>query len=507
MDSQDSQTTTPSGLPIRMGRSLRGTIGLPLDCPQPRPHPQGSYGGGRGVMRWTRMVGPMIAATAIAGTAIPGTAIVRAATPGIAMPGITLGIALPGREDERKEGTTVLARASNSGEVSQAMAMVGQIERAWKQQYEAYFEGRLTTNMLSVPQIQRVLAQRDRLTGTRSALIYLVPQQQQVLVIGLTGRGNVQVHRVAVAETQLNQTVAAFRQALLTPTSAASRYLGPGRQLYQWLMAPLMRELERQGVDTLVFCLGTGLRSVPLAALHDGQGFLGDRYSLGIIPAFNLLNPEVKDLRQAQVLAMGASQFTQLGPLPAVPLELQEVTAEPWRGEVWLNQDFTLAQMQRRRRAESFGIVHLATHADITAGRVGESFIQFWDQRLGLDQLDRLGLRSPTVELLVLSACRTALGNAQAELGFAGLAVQSGAKAVVASLWAVDDAATLALMTQFYEALHRAPTKAIAIQQAQRALRQGALPGAPPGAPQGNASADFSHPYFWAGFTVVGNPW
>ena len=82
--------------------------------------------------------------------------------------------------------------------------------------------------------------------------------------------------------------------------------------------------------------------------------------------------------------------------------------------------------------------MHLATHATFSPGSVNQSYIQFWDQQLRLDQLKQLNLQVPVVQLLVLSACRTALGDPQAELGFAGLAVQSGAKAAIASLWSVS---------------------------------------------------------------------
>lgn len=123
--------------------------------------------------------------------------------------------------------------------------------------------------------------------------------------------------------------------------------------------------------------------------------------------------------------------------------------------------------------------------------------------------------------MLVLSACRTALGNEDAELGFAGLAVNAGVKTTVASLWFVNDTATAAFMTQFYRYLNTAAIKADAMRQAQVAMAQGQISikdgrlqglGAVEGMVLPQAIVDlpdqnFSHPYFWAGFTVVGNPW
>jgi CHAT domain-containing protein len=130
-----------------------------------------------------------------------------------------------------------------------------------------------------------------------------------------------------------------------------------------------------------------------------------------------------------------------------------------------------------------------------------------------------LGWDAPPVELLVLSACRTALGDKEAELGFAGLSVAAGVKSSVASLWYVSDEGTLGLMTNFYNELKKAPIKAEALRQAQLAMlrNQVRLSGGklqtasieltvPPELAK-LENQDFSHPYYWAGFTMVGNPW
>jgi CHAT domain-containing protein len=127
----------------------------------------------------------------------------------------------------------------------------------------------------------------------------------------------------------------------------------------------------------------------------------------------------------------------------------------------------------------------------------------------------------PTVELLVLSACETALGEEEAELGFAGLAIQAGVKSVLASLWQVDDVGTLALMTEFYHQLSQASvtTKAEALQKAQVAMlrgqvriESGQLVGLgtnvtlPPDV-KDRSDRPFSHPYYWSGFMLTGSPW
>ncbi|MDY7023150.1 MAG: CHAT domain-containing protein, partial [Cyanobacteriota bacterium] len=197
---------------------------------------------------------------------------------------------------------------------------------------------------------------------------------------------------------------------------------------------------------------------------------------------------------------------------------------EIWQGEALLNQDFTLENLQKKRNQKSFEIIHLATHANFNSQQ--DSYIQFWDDKLSLDQLRELEwYKQPQVELLVLSACRTALGNnqeAETEMGFAGLAYRAGVKSALASLWRVSDLGTLGLMVEFYEQLKSSPIKAEALRKAQLALLRGevrmegdslqqtlrstSLP-TPLTLSQSTSTQDFSHPYYWAGFTMIGSPW
>jgi CHAT domain-containing protein len=179
-----------------------------------------------------------------------------------------------------------------------------------------------------------------------------------------------------------------------------------------------------------------------------------------------------------------------------------------------------MANLKSQRQERPFGLIHLATHATFRPGAPGNSYIELWDSKLRLDQLRQLGWGSnPPVELLVLSACKTALGDQEAELGFAGLAVEAGVKSAIASLWSVSDEGTLALMTELYQQLKAAPIKAEALRQAQIAMLKGqvSLQGNQLVTPNDTVSLppelanmgikNLSHPYFWAGFTLIGSPW
>jgi CHAT domain-containing protein len=127
-----------------------------------------------------------------------------------------------------------------------------------------------------------------------------------------------------------------------------------------------------------------------------------------------------------------------------------------------------------------------------------------------------MGWNNPPVDLLVLSACETAVGNADAELGFAGIAFKSGVKSVLASLWQVEDGGALAVMAEFYAQLNQTPIKAEALRRAQVAMIRGDVTlqdgqlrwsGGTEVLPPGIPNSNLPHPYYWSAFTIVGNPW
>jgi CHAT domain-containing protein len=400
-----------------------------------------------------------------------------------------------------------MERALGQGDIA---GSIQEIEEGWKRQFEDYYQGKLSKGTLNLDQIAKALAKNDRKTGQRSALIYAVPTPNHLELVLITPEGSPLHRRVTEANRAALMAMAkTLRNEVTNSGASGTTYLPAAQTLYQWMISPLASDLEARRINALIFCLGNGLRSLPLAALHDGQQFLVEKYGLSLIPAFNLMDRRFSRLRDVQVLAMGASEFKDKSALlPAVPLELSNIVGNSLKGERWLNQDFTLANLKARRAIYPFEIVHLATHAQFAPGDVSQSYLQFWDDRLSLNEFKELGLRSPQVQLLVLSACQTALGDVKAELGFAGIAVQSGSKAALASLWAVSDTGTLKLMSEFYRQLPSAPTKIEALRQAQIAMLRGTLtlPAALP-APANSKDADYRHPYYWSAFTLVGNPW
>ncbi|MDJ0554702.1 MAG: CHAT domain-containing protein [Microcoleaceae cyanobacterium MO_207.B10] len=400
--------------------------------------------------------------------------------------------------------------------------IVDTIEKTWEAAYENHFNANLSDFGLNAEAIAKTLHLLTYQNEKKSAVVWVWPRKEQLQLLLITPNQLPIVRSVINAEqdTVLN-TVKKLTQEITSPRKRQTNsYLKPAQQMYQWIVAPIESELEKQEIDTVLFCLGPGLRSLALAALHDGQNFLIEKYSVARIPAFNLISTDYNRIKNSRVLAMGASEFVDQEPLPAVPIELKQITEKLWQGEAFINQDFTVKNLQEQRQKQDFSIIHLATHADFNSGQPSNSYIQFWNhEKLELDDIRKMKWYQPEVELLVLSACKTAVGDIEAELGFAGLTVQSGVKSALASLWYVSDVGTLALIDEFYQHLQKIIIKAEALQQAQIAMLKGKVNvenGELHGSGRGVklppelanlGDENLSHPYYWAAFTIIGNPW
>jgi CHAT domain-containing protein len=368
----------------------------------------------------------------------------------------------------------------------------------------------------------------ERLPPATGKEVSDVPNGEHLELVLVTA--NAQPMRVLVPATtrwQVLQLADALQSEITNPRRRSSiSYLDSAQKLYRWLIAPMTSVLTALNIDNLIIIPAAGLRSVPFAALYDGKEFLVERYSLSVMPSLSLTDIRYDNIADDEVLAMGVSVFEDKAPLPAVPIELESI-APPSEGKSFLNQDFTLGNLQAQRANRPFGIIHLATHSEFQPGEPKNSYIQLWDTKLRIDQMRQLRWNSPPVNLLVLSACSTALGDEEAELGFAGLAVASGARSALASLWEVSDEGTLGLMTEFYRQL-RAPKregnltiKAEALRRAHLQMLRGrvriqdgmlrvegvsASLTLPPEI-AGRGDRVLSHPYYWAAFTMIGNPW
>jgi CHAT domain-containing protein len=266
-------------------------------------------------------------------------------------------------------------------------------------------------------------------------------------------------------------------------------------QIYDWLIRPIETDLETSQVKTLVFVLDGVLRNIPMSVLYDGERYLIEKYSLALTPSLQLLEPRSLQPQQLNVLMAGLTEARQgFRSLPNVRLEFETIQSEV-SSQILLNEQFTNTTFQEAINAIPFPVVHLATHGQFSS-QAENTFILTWDDRIKVNDLSSLlqasdiGRRRP-IELLVLSACQTAEGDARAALGLAGVAVRAGARSTVATLWSVSDDATALLMGKFYEELaHEQVTKAEALRQAQLSLLE---------------NPQYSQPYYWSPVVLVGN--
>ena len=328
----------------------------------------------------------------------------------------------------------------------------------------------------------------------QAAVIYPIILPDRLEVIISLPQQPLRHYATPLSAEEVEKGILNLRQALTRRISAG--YLPFSQQVYNWLIRPVAADLAASEVKTLVFVLDGALRNIPMAALHDGEQFLIEKYAISLAPGLELLDPKPLTQRKLEVLTAGLSDARQdFPPLPNVEVELKEIESL-LPSKMLLNQAFTKANIQNVLSDVSFPVVHLATHGQFSSS-ADQTFILTWDGRINVQEFNNLLQssdlrRSEPIELLVLSACETAKGDKRAALGIAGVAVRAGARSTLATLWSVSDQATAKLMGEFYQELaSRQVTKAQALRKAQLSILQ-------------DPKYD-KHPYYWAPFVLVGN--
>ena len=310
---------------------------------------------------------------------------------------------------------------------------------------------------------------------------------------------------VPVTRAQITASVGRFRRCI--GDSTCFEFFEDGQRLYEWLIKPMETSLSAAGIRTLVFAPDAALRTIPMAALFDGKQYLIERYAVATIPALNLVDPRPFERGgELRVLRTGLSQAVAAGqaPLPQVRSELEGVGALYPSGDVLLDGDFTTARLQGLLAQNRYSVVHIASHGEFS-NDASLAYLQTSGGPLLMDELagsisqlrfrglpaTGSGLGTTALELIVLSACETAEGDERAALGLAGLAIKSGARSAVGTLWNVNDQAASDLIVEFYRQLKTDPavSKAEALRRAQRKTLEGR----------------FEHPQYWSPFLLISN--
>lgn len=326
-----------------------------------------------------------------------------------------------------------------------------------------------------------------------AAVIYPIILPDRLEVILSIPNQPLQHYTSLISQTTIESAINQMTQSMRL-TSFTKERLSAAQPLYQWLIQPAIASLQQHSIQTLVFVMDGDLRRLPIAALHNGQNYLIEQYALALTPSLRLFSSGAIASQHPRALVAGLSQSTQgVEALPGVQQEVDQIR-QRLSATVLMNQSFTVRSLIETVTAESAQIVHLATHGQFSS-TAQETYIQAWDGRLKLNDLQTmLTQRNATdtpIELLVLSACETAKGDNRAALGMAGVAVRSGARTTLATLWRVNDISTAELIEEFYRAfMSRSMSRSQALRQAQLSLLK---------------QEKYDHPFYWASFVLVGN--
>lgn len=335
--------------------------------------------------------------------------------------------------------------------------------------------------------------------SAKAAVLYILPLPSRTeLLLSLPGTtktpGRIERYKAAIGDAELTEKVRRFRLNLENRTT--NEFLEQARELYTLFIAPVERQLKSHGIETLVFVPDGPLRTIPMAALNDGEKFLVEKYSIAVTPGLDLMEAGPAGLRAPRMMISGLTDAVQnFPPLPAVQLEVDRLGKLYPQREQLMNTEFVKARVTEKFSGEPFTIVHIASHGHIDSD-VRRSFVLTHADKLTLDDLEKLirpgQLADKPLELLTLSACQTAAGDDRAALGLGGVAVKAGARAAFATLWCVNDRASAELVADFYTGLNApvALTKAQALQTAQRKLL---------------ADPRYAHPCYWAPYLIIGN--
>ena len=340
------------------------------------------------------------------------------------------------------------------------------------------------------------------------------------------------VRWLPVSAQTVKATVNELRRRLEKRSDRADTYQEPSQQVYDWFIRPFTQDLQAAQIETLVFIQDGILRSIPMAALSDGNHFLVEQYAIASTLSLTLVDPLPLDRTALRVLGFGLTQPSQVegptffAPLNYVKAEIDSIETALPGSKGLLDDAFTLDRLQQELTENAYPIVHLATHGRfgidardtfLVTGRRREERgergeergvrgepkstqhstpkTQTYNEKLTMNalyEMIRAKRQGKPLELLTLTACETAVGSDRDALGIAGISLQAGARSTVASLWQVDDQATAQLVTHFYAALKQGMSRAKALQTAQTAWLQ-AHPG------------ERHHPGYWAALILVGN--
>jgi CHAT domain-containing protein/exonuclease VII small subunit len=343
--------------------------------------------------------------------------------------------------------------------------------------------------------IDRVV-DRDNPTA---AILYPIILENKLQVIVKIPKQPLQVYGQEISQPEVEKTLSELRQNLVKP-SAIKAFQTQSQQVYNWLIKPIEPQLQASGVNTLVFVLDGALRNIPPTVLYDGKQYLVEKYAVALSVGLQLFEPKPLVRQQLNALTAGLTEpppgySGRFSRLPAIKTELDLISQAGVPTTRLIDKAFTSKALENKVSNVPFSIVHLATHGEFSS-RADKTFILASDGPIDVSQFgsilrSRDDIRPEAIQLLVLSACKTAAGDNRAALGLAGAAIKAGARSTVASLWQIDDESTAQFVGAFYRELKNPNlTKAEALRHAQLQMLK---------------HPNFNRPSFWSAYVLIGN--
>jgi CHAT domain-containing protein len=334
-----------------------------------------------------------------------------------------------------------------------------------------------------------------------AAIIYpIILENELQVIVKIPNQQILKQHRVAKNKQEVEKLLQDLQNNLLEP-DRSNDIKKTGRELYSWLIAPFEKEFNGK-VNTLVFVLDGALRNIPMAILHDGKQYLIEKnYAIATNLGLRLQSPKPISRAPLHILAAGLSKpsskfASTFSELPEVPSQLKAIRETGIKITELKDSNFTIKAFGKEVKDTPYSVIHMATHGQFSSN-IDQTFLLANDDKLNILEFDRLlrdraQIQRTPIELLVMSACETAVGDNRATLGLAGVAVKAGAQSTLASLWKVKDSSTAVLMGEFYRELKTGKvSKSEALRRAQIKLMK--------------EYSNFSAPLYWAPFILVGN--
>ncbi len=334
--------------------------------------------------------------------------------------------------------------------------------------------------------------------------------EQDLYIFEIT-RDGIDVHIVKDAVPRLERLLSLWRVNLdLAARASGARdraqafaglqenCLGLLQRLYDLLLRPVASALE--SCEHLTIVPYGMLHYLPFHCLFDGVQFVVERLDVSYLPSAALMEichqrgqrAEVNRIPLKKSLVMGLSDGGRL----AFAVQEAEAVAQQLGAPGILNQDATTTLLQEA--GANSPIVHIAAHGLFRLDAPNFSHIKLADRQLSTIEVFNLDLSSCT--LVTLSACETGraiVGGVDEVIGLGRGFLYAGAASLMPTLWKVDDASSAELMEMYYQALLSDYGKAAALAGAQRAFLVRA---------RTSIISYRVHPYFWAGFHLIGDP-